>query len=101
MLSTLHLIIFVLITAGITSVITTSSLLSPVREYILKKSEYFGEMVHCPMCMGFWVGAAVSSMSFGINPIYGGAIASFMSWSLVSFVDMMQTISSYAESKIE
>jgi hypothetical protein len=51
--------------SGITLILTSSTLLTSVRLWILSKSETFGELVQCPMCLGFWVGL---SFSFIKNP---------------------------------
>lgn len=45
---------------GITLIITSSKLFKPLREFVSKRSEYFGEMLGCAMCMGVWVGFTMS-----------------------------------------
>ncbi len=45
---------------GLTLIITSSKLFKPLREFVSKRSEYFGEMLGCSMCMGVWVGFAMS-----------------------------------------
>jgi len=53
----IDLILWILVSYGITSGITGSSLLLPVRLKIAKFSKFFGDLINCPLCFGFWVGA--------------------------------------------
>ena len=89
-----ELIIFLLTCAGLTSGIVLSSLFSEVRIYIDKKSSFIGELINCPMCTGFWVGAGVSCF-FSINPVFAAFSASFFSWSLIQVVDSISKIGDY------
>lgn len=45
---------------GLTLIITSSKLFKPLREFVSKRSDFFGEMLGCAMCMGVWVGFAMS-----------------------------------------
>ena len=58
----MHLIYFVLAAYGLTQILVYGSIFNkirPPRPWLYG----FGKLFHCPMCMGFWVGAFL----FGIN----------------------------------
>ncbi len=40
-----------------TSIIVYSHVFKRFRTFISKRSDWLCELVHCPMCIGFWVGA--------------------------------------------
>ena len=46
-----------------TQILVYGSIFDTARHWILEKSDWFGTLIHCPMCTGFWVGAFL----FGIN----------------------------------
>ena len=59
----MELLYFILTSYGLTQILVYCSIFEKQRGYILEKSEWFGKLVHCPMCTGFWVGVFL----FGIN----------------------------------
>ena len=48
----MELIYFILVAYGLTQILIYGSILKPIRPTKGK----LGELFHCPMCMGFWVG---------------------------------------------
>lgn len=51
----LELLTFILVAYGMTQIIVYGSIFNKLRPK--KESMWgFGELFHCPMCMGFWVG---------------------------------------------
>jgi hypothetical protein len=50
------LLYFVLCSYGMTSIIVYSRIMQPTREYLSSKSDWICELLHCCMCVGFWVG---------------------------------------------
>tara|TARA_R110001583_G_scaffold6811_9_gene34322 strand:- start:3986 stop:4282 length:297 start_codon:yes stop_codon:yes gene_type:complete len=54
------LIYFVLVSYGITQILVYGSIFNKLRP----SKGFFGEMLHCPMCLGFWVGIFVYGVSF-------------------------------------
>ena len=96
-----ELLFFILASSGVTVVISISSIFEPIRLFIQKRSSFLGELIACPMCTGFWSGLFISLISFDINPIYGGSIASLSGWVCVSLVDVMHSASNYFEASIE
>ena len=59
----MDLIYFILASWGMTQILVYGSIFQNQREWIMKKSDWLGELIHCPMCTGFWVGVFL----FGIN----------------------------------
>ena len=96
------LLFFILSSCGITFILTTSSIFEPVRDFIEERSNFFGELVSCPMCSGFWVGLVVSALDFqNYNPIYAGAITSLVSWFIATFVYYINSIALAMEASTE
>lgn len=60
----MDLLWFILTGYGLTQLLVYSSIFKRPRNFIKEKSDFLGELVHCPMCTGFWVGAFL----FCINP---------------------------------
>ena len=52
----MELIYFILCAYGMTSIIVYSHIFKPVRREIARWSDWLCELLHCPMCVGFWVG---------------------------------------------
>jgi hypothetical protein len=48
----MELLTFILVAYGLTQILVYGSILKPIRPTKGK----LGELFHCPMCMGFWVG---------------------------------------------
>ena len=57
-----EIILFVLITWGITCVVTFGAVFKPVRRFFASNRytrSNLGYLLHCPMCTGFWAGLGV------------------------------------------
>jgi len=84
----MSLIYFVLVCYGITQILVYGSIFNRVRP----KAGFFGELFHCPMCLGFWVGVFVYGISFYTelftfelncaNPLLLGSLSSGASYAL-------------------
>jgi hypothetical protein len=63
----MNLLLFVLIGFGITTIITKSTIFEPLRNRLDNGDDslsenFFGLLITCPMCVGFWVGVLQSAM---------------------------------------
>ena len=97
-----YLLFFILSSCGITFIITHSSIFEPIREFVERRSNFFGELLSCPMCSGFWVGFLLSVVDFQeYNPIYAGAITSLISWFIATFTFYINSIALAMESSAE
>lgn len=54
------IILLILTSVGITNIVVDSTLFEGVRNFIHGRSEFFGKMINCSMCSGFWVGLLLS-----------------------------------------
>jgi len=86
--------------AGLTIVIVSSSILEPIRAFIAARSTYFGKLVSCTMCSGFWVGLIASYFS-DINPLWGASISSLFSWGISNIVEAFFSIGVYFDTALE
>ena len=59
----MDLLYFILASWGMTQILVYGSIFKDARDWIVEKSDWFGTLVNCPMCTGFWAGAFL----FGIN----------------------------------
>lgn len=50
------MILKILISYGIAYLLSESVLLETPREWIAKRSRFFGNMVYCNICLSFWIG---------------------------------------------
>lgn len=61
---------FVFIVWGLAYLVTQSSIMLFLRLFVLKHSRFFGTLVFCPACSGFWIGVLL-----GVVGLYGPALA--------------------------
>lgn len=51
----LELILISMVTASISFTVTESKLFEAVRNFIRQKSVFFGELISCGYCLGYWI----------------------------------------------
>ena len=56
----LDLLLFCLVVFGTVNIITVSKIGAPWRKKASEINTKLGDLFHCPMCMGFWVGLVLS-----------------------------------------
>ena len=84
----MHLFWFILTAYGLTQVLVYGSIFNKIRQ----TKGFLGELFHCPMCLGFWVGVFLYGISFytelftfelnWANPIILGSLSSGTSYAL-------------------
>jgi len=94
------LVVFIFGCAGLTTILVSSDIVEPVRDFISEKSTFLGKMINCSMCLGFWVGLAASFYS-DINPLWGASISSLFSWSISNIVEAVFAIGFYFDTMLE
>jgi hypothetical protein len=89
---------------GVTLVVTESKLFAPVRAAAAARVAWLGTLLACPMCFGFWCGAALSlggwSPSAAVVPAWprllralaDGAAAAGAAWALAALVGLLLEI---------
>ena len=67
---------------GLTTIVSNSGLLAPVRMRIAKFSQFLGILVGCPMCFAFWAGMFLSYFyqSMTGNMFFDGVLGSGLVW---------------------
>lgn len=64
----MEILIFILISYGITNIIVFGTIFDPLREFLMKLNPgILGSLVTCMMCSSFWVGVVLSL--FVVSPI--------------------------------
>ena len=87
-------IIWAFTVLGITTIITTSRLMHPIRLKIQKVSDLLGVLVTCPSCFGFWAALTLSLVhqSMTGNIIFDAFLGSGLMWyMIVPAVDHIST----------
>ena len=84
----MELLWFLLAAYGLTQILVYGSIFNKIRP----AKGFFGELFHCPMCLGFWVGVFLYGISFYtelftfelnlVNPIILGSLSSGTSYAL-------------------
>lgn len=67
------LIKFVLVSLGLTYIVTDSEIFRPIKARI--KSDFIWDLLSCPQCFGFWAGLGIGWI-YGFNPIAGALMIS-------------------------
>ena len=80
----MELVTFVLVSYGMTNIACFGKVFSWLRHAIDRLGvRTLSEFVRCPMCVGFWVGLAVSLAGYGVtHPFFDGCMASGTSFLL-------------------
>ena len=81
-----NFLIFILGSVGFTVTFVSSTIFEKLR-VILSFNDFTEELVHCPMCFGFWVGF-VTSYIYGYDLFLGSFTIGLISW-------MSHNLSSY------
>lgn len=55
----LDFLFFALATASVALTITKATIFEPIRNWIIDRSDFFGELFSCPYCMSHWVSLGV------------------------------------------
>jgi hypothetical protein len=84
------MLIWVLATFGLATIIVNSTIMAPFRAKVEKLSPFFGKLVNCILCTGFWSGVFWSSMYwnpftqyslFGImDALFAGCLGTATTW---------------------
>ena len=85
---------------GMTTIIVYGSIFEGLRNWIQKRSKFFGELINCPLCTSTWVGfflsltlGSISSELFDIGYIgifYDGVFTAGAVWALNSIVEFFE-----------
>lgn len=96
------IIIWSFITYGLTTILVYGSIFSEIREWIVKKSYFFGTLITCVLCTSTWVGFMMSFIVGGfsnnhltIPNIYlvhflDGMLTAGLVWSINSVIEFFE-----------
>ncbi|MDB2481791.1 DUF1360 domain-containing protein [bacterium] len=84
--------------SGITIIITSSTIMSYFRDKFSMLGHYAEEMIHCPMCTGFWVGLFMSLVR-GLDITVYAPATSLLSWIIFSYIDYSQSKTIFFDNK--
>tara|TARA_Y100000593_G_C4259008_1_gene311188 strand:+ start:85 stop:381 length:297 start_codon:yes stop_codon:yes gene_type:complete len=87
----MELIWFILISYGLTQILVYGSILNKVRP----SEGFFGELFHCQMCLGFWVGVFLYGISF-----YTELFTFELNWANALLLGSLSSGTSYALSML-
>jgi hypothetical protein len=96
----IDLIEYLLSSSGLTITLVLSSLFLPLREFLKARISWAGQLIDCPMCMGFWVGFVSSLTYFHRDPLVGGLMTSLFAWTIANLVDSIQSVGTYFENAL-
>ena len=60
----MDLIYWILVSFGLTTIVSISKIFKPVRAWVGARSSFLGELLACSMCTGFWAGVFLSLTYF-------------------------------------
>ena len=85
-------ILILLAGVGITNLIVNATILDYPRNFIVERSNFFGTLVTCMMCSGFWVGIILGLFT-GTPIVLLGAAISLLSYTFGILIDYLQVLS--------
>ena len=74
----IELILFIFVSCSITNIIASEYIFEPIRDIwqrVFKRWDKIKYLISCPVCLGFWVGLALS-FAFHIHFLIGALITS-------------------------
>jgi general stress protein CsbA len=80
------LLFYIIAAYGMTSILVWGSIFESTREWIKRKSKFFGDLISCTLCTSTWVGFFMSLFLGSISTQYFDTI-----WIINLFFDGMLT----------
>ena len=68
----ISLLTFILSCWGLTHIIVSGKILDDIRNYIIIKSRFLGDLITCHQCTGLWVGMALSFLFPNLHDVIPG-----------------------------
>lgn len=75
-------IIWTFVLFGLTAIVSISGIFTPIRREVFKWSAFFGQLISCPMCFGFWAGLILSNFYRSItgNMLFDAMLGCGVMW---------------------
>ncbi len=88
---------FALICIGWTDLLVNAAIFEWLRNFLISHAPFFGNMISCMICTGFWVGF-ILGIFFCLNPFFSGAVISLLCHVFSDLVEFIE-ITTYKKSK--
>ena len=81
-----NLLLWTITCLSISLILTQATIFHSPREWVKKKSEFFGQLFSCPLCIAFWVGGFLNLTMYPVTPhiFFDACYASGAVWLLYS-----------------
>ena len=66
----MKILVWSFIAYGLTSILVWGSIFDKPRQWIIRKSRFFGELIQCVLCTSTWVGFLLSILFGGLSNKY-------------------------------
>jgi len=96
----MEILIWILSAYGMSQIIVFGSIFTNLREWLIKKSTFFGDLIQCMMCTSTWVGFFFSLVFFSptlelitipyTNIFFDGMLASGGVWSINAIIEWFE-----------
>tara|TARA_R110000744_G_scaffold104302_1_gene199776 strand:- start:814 stop:1131 length:318 start_codon:yes stop_codon:yes gene_type:complete len=96
----MEILIWILAAYGMSQIVVFGSIFQKFRDWLIKNSQFFGDLVQCMMCTSTWVGFFFSLTFFSptdtlitipySNIFFDGMLASGSVWALNSIVEWFE-----------
>ena len=96
----MEILIWILSAYGMSQIIVFGSIFQKLRDWLIKHSNFFGDLVQCMMCTSTWVGFFFSLAFFSptenltiipyTNIFFDGMLASGSVWALNAIVEWFE-----------
>lgn len=100
-MSFISLLLFILVGVGITNIVVNASILSWIRDWLMKHSNFLNGLLSCMLCSGFWIGCFLSFFYPNISIVAGGAIISLLSYTFGIIIAYIDTATDVLTAQIE
>ena len=96
----MEILIWILAAYGMSQIIVFGSIFQKLRDWLIRNSEFFGDLVQCMMCTSTWVGFFFSLVFFSptdtmttipyVNIFFDGMLASGSVWGINSIIEWFE-----------
>ena len=66
-------------------IVTKTLIFEKFRKWVDRKSKFFGDLIHCPICFGTWLSAGTTIIS-GASPITNSKADWVITWFFLDFI---------------
>jgi len=96
----MEIFIWIIAAYGMSNILVFGSIFENLREFLIKKSTFFGDLIQCMMCTSTWVGFFFSVVFFSptlelvvipyTNWFFDGMLASGSVWAINAIIEWFE-----------